>query len=69
MTDQQIRTHLIAAGVKNLKEYGYPDVNETNILTDTIYKAFFVSMLTDNLRKSSKQIDNVIDNLIKEIAQ
>lgn len=44
-----IREKVIAAGVKNLKEFGYPDVNEHNILTDEVYSQFFESMLRDNI--------------------
>lgn len=43
-----IENKLIEAGVKNLREFGYPDCNADNILTDQIYSAFFKSMLEDN---------------------
>lgn len=42
------RQKLIAAGIRNLKEFGYPGVNETNILTDQIYSAFFDRMLEEH---------------------
>ena len=48
MTDK-IRNHLLSAGVKNLKEYGYPSVTIENITTDEIYREFFKSMLESNL--------------------
>jgi len=55
---------LISAGVKNLKEFGYPDVNADNILTDAIYKAFFLSMLKDNIGKGyDAPIQELIDHL------
>lgn len=57
---------IIRNGVKNLKEFGYPYVTETNILTDEIYKMFFKSMLEDNLG-TDKKVDSVIIELIKEI--
>lgn len=60
-----VRSHLIAAGVKNLKAYGYPSVNAENILTDDIFKAFFRSMLEDNLGQG---YDAEINALLKEIA-
>lgn len=60
-----MRKKIIANGVKNLKEYGYPDCNEENILTDDIYKDFFISMLKDNLGVHS-EIDKVINGLLKE---
>ena len=61
---EAIKTALVAAGVKNLKEYGYPDVNSQNILTDEIYSGFFKSMLNDNLGKG---VDAEIKALLSEI--
>lgn len=55
---------LVTAGVKNLREFGYPDVNAENILTDKIYSAFFKSMLNDNLGKG---YDKDINALLEEI--
>lgn len=60
----EIRTKLIAAGVKNLKEFGYPDVTADNILTDLIYGGFFLSMLRDNLGLG---FDKQINELIAEV--
>lgn len=60
------RDGLIHAGVRNLREYGYPDVNPKNILTDMIYKEFFRSMLKDNLGKFAST-DRDINALLKEI--
>lgn len=59
-----IRDKLIKAGIRNLKEFGYPDVDEKNILTDTIYSGFFLSMLKDNLGHG---FDKDIKALIVEI--
>lgn len=59
-----IRAKLIAAGVRNLREYGYPKCDESNILTDKIYSAFFRSMLEDNKGKGA---DKEIDALLKEL--
>ena len=56
-----IREKLIAAGVKNLRAYGYPNCNKDNILTDEIYKAFFSSMLKDN---KGHGFDKDIDDLM-----
>ena len=61
-----IRDKLIAAGVANLHTYGYPHCNKDNILTDKIYKAFFESMLHDNLGHG---VDDEIYSLIKEIEE
>lgn len=59
-----IRNKLIAAGVRNLKEYGYPSVNADNILTDPIYAGFFKSMLDDNLGNG---FDAEINALLSEM--
>jgi hypothetical protein len=61
-----VRDKLISAGVRNLLEYGYPDVNKDNILTDRIYAAFFRSMLQSN-RGQGAAADSIIDKLIAEI--
>lgn len=66
MTNEQIREHLLKAGVKNLKEFGYPEVTIENILTDEIYKEFFKGMLEDNLGNGS-QYDEVINELLATI--
>ena len=61
-----LRHKLITAGVKNLREYGYPDCDSKNILTDKIYSAFFVSMLKDN-KGVRKDIDETIDGILVDI--
>lgn len=67
MTNEQIREHLLKAGVKNLKEFGYPEITSETILTDEVYKDFFKSMLEDN-KGNGKQLDEVIDQLLLEVA-
>lgn len=67
MTNEEIRNHLIKAGVNNLKEFGYTDTTNETILTDEVYKVFFKSMLEDNLG-NSKQIDEVINQLLSEVS-
>lgn len=62
MTD--IRATLIAAGVRNLKEFGYQTVTADNILTDPVFARFFKSMLEDNLGQG---FDDEINALIAEI--
>ena len=59
-----MRDKIIEAGVRNLKEFGYPDASKDNILTDPIYSAFFKSMLEDNLGKGA---DEVINQLLSKI--
>lgn len=63
-----IRDKLITAGVKNLREFGYPNCNKKNILTDEVYKKFFISMLNDN-KGHSVEIDIIIDRLLKELLE
>lgn len=60
------RENIISAGVANLKEFGYPKVDQKNILTDMIYSAFFKSMLEGNLGDPSHDQD-VLTSLINEI--
>ena len=66
MTNEQIKQHLLEAGVKNLKEFGYPQVDTENILTDVVYSGFFKSMLEDN-KGNSSQIDEVINELLTKL--
>lgn len=61
-----IRKQLLSAGVKNLQEFGYPSCNESNILSDYIFKTFFARMLRDNLGKG---YDAEIKSLLKECEQ
>jgi len=58
----EIRDKLIAAGVKNLQEFGYPSCNKDNILTDYVFSRFFLSMLEEN-KGHGKDIDAAIDEL------
>ena len=58
-----MRDKLIANGVRNLKEFGYPAVTKENILTDYVFAAFFKSMLQENLGLGA---DDVINQLIAE---
>jgi hypothetical protein len=67
MTNEQIREHILESGVKNLKEFGYPEITSETILTDEVYKLFFKSMLEDNLGNGN-QFDEVINQLLSEVA-
>jgi len=58
-----VKDKLIAAGVKNLKQFGYPECNAQNILTDRVYKAFFSEMLKDN-KGHGADVDEAIDELL-----
>jgi len=66
MTNEQIREHLLKAGIKNLKEFGYSEVTTETILTDEVYKEFFKSMLEENLG-NGKQVDEVINQLLSDV--
>ena len=69
MTDERIREHLIRSGIRNLNEFGYPNVTPENILTDEIYKEMFKSMLKDNLGGGNKQVDVAINQLLSEVSK
>lgn len=68
MTVQEIKQSLINAGIKNLKEFGYPDVNAENIINDEVYSKFFLSMLKENLGYGVK-INTAIKELINQIEE
>jgi hypothetical protein len=40
-----VRDKIIDAGVKQLRDFGYPGVTADNILTDRLYRAFFRKQL------------------------
>jgi hypothetical protein len=61
-----VRAKLIDAGEKNLRQYGYPECGADNILTDRIYRAFFASMLRDNLGKAGAAVDAEINALLSQ---
>jgi hypothetical protein len=65
---KDLRTKIIENGIKNLNEFGYPEVNKEDILTDIVYSQFFKSMLEENLGYSN-QMDLVLSNLIGDIKQ
>ena len=62
-----VREKLLQAGVRNLREFGYPACNDQNILTDMIYSRFFESMLQEN-KGHGREIDDTINGLLKDIA-
>lgn len=61
----EIRAKLIEAGVRNEQEFGYPACNKDNILTDMVYRTFFISMLKEN-KGHGRDIDAAIDGLLAE---
>lgn len=66
MDKAAVETALLRAGVKNLRTFGYPHVDEQNIMTDEVYAAFFRSMLKDS-KGTSAVVDHVVDALIQRI--
>jgi len=60
------RDGLIQAGIRNLREFGYPDVNAENILTDRVYSAFFVSMLRDSPAPDARELADEIEKAQKD---
>lgn len=66
MEKHEIKEGILQQGVRNLKEFGYPEVTTENILTDIVYSQFFESMLEDNKGKNIIA-DTVIDELLSEI--
>jgi hypothetical protein len=64
-----MKDQLINAGIKNLKEFGYPDVNKENILTDLIYSQFFKRMLeeTKEQYKNNSLLVKYCNELLSEI--
>lgn len=64
-----IRSTIIMFGVNNLKEFGYPQVDTSNILTDHIYKVLFKAMLEDPVNISpSEKVEKIRLALIDEVS-
>lgn len=40
---------IVEQGVKNLIEFGYPNVNSKTIFTDYMFASFFIEMLKENI--------------------
>lgn len=66
-TLEEIRSALLSAGVRSLREFGYPGVTEQNILTDRIYSQFFLRLLRDSSSPHGSEVHAVIEKLIQEI--
>lgn len=64
----EVRKRLIQAGIRCFKGYGYPDVDDKNIINNMIYSAFFSSMLNDNLGAAGPHVDTEIKVLLREIS-
>jgi hypothetical protein len=60
------KNELIREGVSRVKNLGFEMVNDENIYFDEVYSAYFQNML-QNKRGISKYLDDVIEEIIKEI--
>jgi len=69
VTDAEIRQQLIAAGVKNLVEYGFPGVMAENILTHQVYQPFFDSMLEETARDARRHGRYIIERAVTALRQ
>jgi len=65
---KNLRTLIIDQAVKNMHEFGYSHVNSKNILTDEVYKQFFLSMLKTSLcHESDLCAFEALSELITEV--
>ncbi len=60
------RKQILESLVRSLKEFGYPSVNEANILTDQVYKMFAERQLKEALDAQPWQIE--IEKMLKEVS-
>lgn len=63
----ELRRILIANGIRNLKEIGYPAVTEADILTDEIYREFFRPQLESWKYHSAGDVRESATALLAEI--
>jgi hypothetical protein len=61
-----IKDRLIKKGIKKLKQYGFVNVDAGNILTDDVYKHYFIQILHSHLGANG-QSDSEIQQLLKII--
>lgn len=65
-SDSSLKEKLIKQAVKKLRLFGFVHVNTENILTDDVYKLYFIKILYSNL-KTNKDMDNVINEILKTV--
>lgn len=65
LANQKVINKLIENGVKNLQEFGYPDANKDNILTDMVYAAFFKRMLND---AKGQGFDEEVNEILSKVS-
>jgi hypothetical protein len=70
-TDEEIRERMLAAGIRDAHQFGYPKVNRVNIMRDYVYGKFFESqlrqVLDDPTLREHEQIQRVAKSLFDEI--
>ncbi len=62
----KIKHELLREGVAKVKDMGFRMVNVENIYYDEVYSAYFQNLLLQK-RGISKYLDEIIDEIIKEI--
>ena len=62
----KIRQALIDAGVKQLREFGYPSCDGDGIMKDLVLASFFAEMLKGTKGKSAS-VDAEIDIILSEL--
>ncbi len=66
LSGEELKMALKEAGVKGLREFGYPTCTVENICTDMIFRQFFLSNLEEMLfaaqkaKKTTKEIEELI---------
>lgn len=66
LQSDRIREKLIKDGVKDLRKWIFPHVNEKNIFTDLTYSYYFEIFLKRN-KGLNKDIDAVINKLLFDV--
>lgn len=62
---KSIRSQIVKLCADRLREFGYPDCNERNVLTDYIYSAFAVKILEETIGDAGA--GSVIGSACKEV--
>jgi hypothetical protein len=68
LTEEQMRDKIIAASVKDMIQFGYPQADKENIFTDAVYSLMFKTMLV-RYKGNSDKLDKIIDDLLKDIKE
>jgi hypothetical protein len=69
--EEAVRRRILRTSVRDLKEFGWPEVNDKNIITDEVYSKAFKSnlqtVLDDPMLKRNEIIVRVVKQLMVEI--